>query len=125
MNKASYRSCLVVLLPYLFLTTCSMNKKEFTQKSLICYEVFVQSFRDSNNDGIGDLQGLISKLDYINDLGANVVWITPIHPSPSYHKYDVVNYYDVHPDFGTMADMEQLIVELHKRDMLLMMDFVI
>lgn len=125
MNKPVYRSILFSFLPYLLLTPCNMHNQPSKNKSLICYEVFVQSFRDSNNDGIGDLQGLISKLDYIKDLGANMVWITPIHPSPSYHKYDVVDYYEIHPDFGTMADMEQLIAELHKRDMLLMMDFVI
>lgn len=102
-----------------------MHQIPKSEKAEIVYEVFVQSFRDSNDDGIGDLQGLISKLDYIKDLGATAVWITPIHPSPSYHKYDVTDYYGIHPDYGTMEDMDRLIVELHRRDMKLIMDLVI
>ena len=101
------------------------SSQKMNEKPLIVYEVFVQSFRDSNQDGIGDLPGLISKLDYIKDLGANAVWITPIHPSPSYHKYDVVDYYGIHPDFGTMDDFEKLVKELHRRDMKLIFDLVI
>src|SRR5688572_24125923 len=88
------------------LNACSM-RIETPSGPLIVYEVFVQSFRDSNNDGIGDLTGLISKLDYIKELGANAVWITPVHPSPSYHKYDVMDYYAIHPDYGTIADLEK------------------
>lgn len=91
----------------------------------IVYEIFVQSFRDSNGDGIGDLQGVISRLDYIKELGATTIWLTPIHPSPSYHKYDVTDYYGIHPDFGTMADFDQLIQEVHKRDMKFILDFVV
>jgi len=102
-----------------------MQPKPVPEKAEIVYEVFVQSFRDSNNDGIGDLQGLISKLDYIKELGVTAVWITPVHPSPSYHKYDVTDYYGIHPDYGTMEDMDRLIVELHRRDMKLIMDLVI
>ena len=76
------------------------------------YEVFVYSFYDSNGDGIGDLQGLISKLDYINDgddttdtdLGCNGIWLMPVHPSPTYHKYDVTDYYDIDPVYGTLDD---------------------
>ncbi len=102
-----------------------MHEHKEAQVPTIVYEVFVQSFRDSNGDGIGDLQGLISKLDYIKDLGANAVWIMPVHPSPSYHKYDVIDYYSVHPDYGTMADMEELIAELHRRDMKLIFDLVV
>ena len=116
----------LILTILLFLIACNMpeQKKEADTPSIV-YEVFVQSFRDSNNDGIGDLQGLISKLDYIKELGANAVWIMPIHPSPSYHKYDVMDYYDVHPDYGTMKDMDELIAELHRRDMKLILDFVV
>lgn len=91
----------------------------------VVYEVFVQSFRDSNGDGIGDLRGLISKLDYIEGLGVTAVWMMPIHPSPSYHKYDVVDYYAIHPDYGTMEDMDMLIAELHRRNMKLILDFVV
>jgi len=91
----------------------------------IVYEVFVQSFCDSNGDGIGDLPGLISKLDYIRDLGANTIWMMPIHPSPSYHKYDVTDYYAIHPNYGTMADFDRLIAEATKREMKVILDLVI
>jgi len=105
--------------------SCKVKEQSKTAQTEIAYEVFVQSFRDSNGDGIGDLQGLISKLDYIRDLGATAVWIMPIHPSPSYHKYDVSDYYSIHPDYGTMADMDQLISEVHSRGMKLILDLVI
>ena len=91
----------------------------------IVYEVFVQSFCDSDHDGIGDLKGLISKLDYIRELGANAIWMMPVHPSPSYHKYDVSDYYGIHPDYGTMEDMDKLITEAHRRDMKIILDFVV
>ena len=76
-----------------FLISCSMPLQKQSDPPAIVYEVFIQSFRDSNGDGIGDIQGLIEKLDYIKDLGANAVWVMPFHPSPSYHKYDVTDYY--------------------------------
>ena len=91
----------------------------------VAYEVFVQSYKDSNGDGIGDLRGLISKLDYIQELGATMIWLMPIHPSPSYHKYDVMDYYGIHQHYGTMADMDSLIVEMKKRKMKLILDLVI
>ncbi len=91
----------------------------------IVYEVYVQSFCDSNGDGIGDIPGLISKLSYIHSLGATAIWIMPIHPSPSYHKYDVRDYYGIHPDYGTMEDMDILIHEVHKRKMKLILDLVV
>lgn len=90
----------------------------------IMYEVFVRSFRDSNGDGIGDLQGVIEGLDYIQSLGANIIWLMPIHPSPSYHGYDVTDYYGIHPDYGTLDDMLQLIQEVHKRDMYIIIDYI-
>ncbi len=92
---------------------------------MIVYEVFIQSYCDSNKDGIGDIPGLISKLDYIRDLGVTAIWVMPVHPSPSYHKYDVTDYYGIHPDYGTMADMDHLIAEVHKRGMKLILDLVI
>ncbi len=116
---------LLYLLSFFILIACKVDTEQKTRKPEIVYEVFVQSFRDSNGDGIGDLQGLISKLDYIHDLGATAVWIMPFHPSPSYHKYDVSDYYGVHADYGTMEDLEQLIAELHKRNMKFIMDFVV
>ena len=97
------------------------------------YEVFVYSFCDSDGDGIGDLQGLISKLDYINDgddttdtdLGCNGIWLMPVNPSPTYHKYDVMDYFDIDSDYGTMEDFEELLAECDKRGIKVIMDLVL
>ncbi len=97
------------------------------------YEVFVYSFCDSDGDGIGDLQGLISKLDYINDgddntdtdLGCNGIWLMPVNPSPTYHKYDVADYYDIDSAYGTLDDFKQLMEECDKRGIKVIMDLVL
>ncbi|MBD5520399.1 MAG: alpha-amylase [Lachnospiraceae bacterium] len=97
------------------------------------YEVFVYSFCDSDGDGIGDLQGLISKLDYINDgddntdtdLGCNGIWLMPVNPSPTYHKYDVADYYDIDPAYGTLEDFKQFMEECDKRGIKVIMDLVL
>jgi glycosidase len=93
--------------------------------SPVVYEIFVQSFCDSNGDGIGDLRGIISRLDYIRQLGADAIWITPIHPSPSYHKYDITDYRAIHPQYGTPDDFDMLVRSVHERGMKLIMDLVI
>ena len=89
------------------------------------YEIFVYSFCDSDGDGIGDLQGVISKLDYLQTLGIGGIWFMPIHPSTSYHKYNVSDYYDIDPQYGTMADFEELIAECDKRDIHVIIDLVV
>ncbi len=89
------------------------------------YEIFVYSFCDSNGDGIGDLQGVISKLDYLQELGINGIWLMPIHPSTSYHKYNVNDYYAIDPAYGTMADFEQFMGECEKRDIHVILDLVV
>ena len=89
------------------------------------YEIFVYSFCDSDGDGIGDLQGVISKLDYLQELGINGIWFMPIHPSQSYHKYDVRDYYDIDPQYGTMADFEALMAECQARDIHVITDLVL
>ena len=99
----------------------------------VFYEVFVRSFYDSNGDGIGDLQGLIQKLDYLNDgdpstttdLGVTGLWLMPIMASPSYHGYDSTDYKAVNPDYGTNDDFKQLITEAHKRGIAVIVDLVI
>jgi glycosidase len=91
----------------------------------VTYEIFVQSWADTNKDGIGDFQGVIQSLDYLEDLGVEAIWFMPIHPSPSYHKYDVTDYYDVHPDYGSMDDFRELVEEAHKRDIHIIMDLVV
>lgn len=91
----------------------------------VCYEIFVRSFCDSNGDGIGDLNGIISKLDYLADLGIEAIWLTPIHPSPSYHKYDVVDYYDIEPEYGTMDDFRRLLAGAHERGIAIYLDLIV
>ena len=89
------------------------------------YEIFVYSFCDSNDDGIGDLQGVTAKLDYLQELGINGIWFMPIHPSQSYHKYDVRDYYDIDPQYGTLADFDALMAECQKRDIHVITDLVL
>ena len=97
--------------------------RDFTK--WVIYQIYPRSFMDSNGDGIGDLQGVISKLDYIKELGANAVWICPCFKSPNEDNgYDVADYCDIMEEFGTMKDMDQLIDELHKRGMKLILDLV-
>ena len=89
------------------------------------YEIFVYSFCDSDGDGIGDLQGVISKLDYLQELGITGIWLMPIHPSTSYHKYNVSDYYAIDPQYGTMEDFERLITECEKRNIHVILDLVV
>lgn len=94
-------------------------------KKEIVYQIYPRSFKDSNGDGIGDLNGIIEKLDYIKDLGIKVVWISPIFPSPmADFGYDVSDYTGIHPLFGTMEDFDNLLNEIHKRGLKLLLDFV-
>ena len=90
-----------------------------------CYQVFLYSFCDSNGDGIGDINGLISKLDYIKDLGFDSIWLLPFHQSTTYHKYDVVDYYSIDKEYGTMEDFDNLIKECNEKGIDIYMDFVI
>lgn len=89
------------------------------------YEIFVSSFCDSNNDGSGDLNGITSKLEYLKELNYNGIWLTPINSSPSYHKYDVSDYYKIDPKFGTMDDLENLIKKAHSLGIKVIIDLVI
>ncbi len=108
------------------------RNKTFWWNNAIFYEVFVRSFYDANGDGRGDLKGLIAKLDYLNDgdstthsdLGITGLWLMPINPSPSYHGYDVTDYYGVNPQYGSMADFKELLTEAHKRGIKVIVDFV-
>src|SRR5215216_6223802 len=92
---------------------------------VVFYEIFVRSFRDSDGDGIGDFNGITEKLDYLHDLGIRGIWLMPINPSPSYHGYDVTDYYAVNPDYGTMDDFKRLLAEAHKRDIKVIIDLVL
>jgi glycosidase len=91
----------------------------------VCYEVFVRSFFDSDGDGVGDLRGLMQQLPYISDLGASCMWLMPVAQSPSYHGYDVTNYYHVNRDYGTNEDMRRLIAEARRRGIHVIVDLVL
>ena len=88
------------------------------------YEIFVRSFYDSDGDGVGDLNGVKEKLPYICDMGFKTIWMMPIFPSPSYHGYDVTNYYSVNPDYGTLDDFDALVIEASKYNIDIMLDMV-
>jgi alpha-amylase len=89
------------------------------------YEIFVRSFHDSDKDGNGDLRGVTAKLDYLDDLGVNLIWLTPIHPSPSYHGYDVTDYRAVNPQLGSLQDFRALAAAARRRGMRIILDLVI
>lgn len=94
------------------------------QKGII-YQIYPRSYQDSNNDGIGDLPGIIQRLDYLKSLNVDAVWLSPIYPSPmADFGYDVANYTGIHPIFGTMDDFDRLLAETHRRDMKLILDLV-
>ncbi|KML27948.1 alpha-glucosidase [Rossellomorea marisflavi] len=96
------------------------------RKEAVGYQIYPRSFQDSNGDGIGDIQGVIQRLDYIKDLGIDVIWICPVYESPNDDNgYDISDYQDIMKDFGTMEDFDQLLSEVHKRGMKLIMDLVL
>jgi 1,4-alpha-glucan branching enzyme len=134
---------MLFLIPLSLLTSCNTNdedpyagkfgkkiEEDLVSTNIIednyrnYYEIFVRSFNDSNMDLIGDLNGVTNKLDYIKDLGYNGIWLMPINPSDSYHKYDVNDYYSVDKTYGTIDDLKNLIDECHKRNIKLILDLV-
>ena len=101
-----------------------MTKKWWHDK--VAYQIYPKSFYDSNKDGIGDIPGIIEKLDYLHDLGVDIIWLSPCYPSPLADQgYDISDYYNIDPRFGTMEDMERLIAEAKKRNMYILMDLVV
>ena len=126
---------LILLISIFLLSGCQKKLKPdpIDDNYRVFYEIFPGSFSDSNGDGIGDLQGILKRLDYLNDgnidsnasLGIQGIWLTPIFASPSYHKYDVQDYYSIDPSFGTQEDLDKLIEECHKRNVKLILDMVI
>ncbi len=102
----------------------NITKKWWHDK--VAYQIYPKSFYDSNGDGIGDLPGIISKLDYLKDLGIDIIWLSPCYCSPLADEgYDISDYYNIDPRFGTMEDMERLLDEAKKRDMYILMDLVV
>nr|WP_281201112.1 alpha,alpha-phosphotrehalase [Orenia metallireducens] len=98
---------------------------EWWRKSVV-YQIYPKSFNDTTGNGVGDLQGIINKLDYLNKLGVDVIWLTPIYKSPQNDNgYDISDYYSIHKEYGTMEDFERLLAEAHQRDIKVIMDIVI
>ena len=101
-----------------------MNKKWWHDK--VAYQIYPKSFKDTTGSGIGDLRGVIEKLDYLKDLGVDIIWLSPCYPSPLADQgYDISDYYNIDPRFGTMNDMDELLAQAKKRDMYILMDLVI
>ena len=94
-------------------------------KDAIIYQIYPRSFLDTNGDGFGDIPGIISKLDYLKELGVNCIWLSPVYDSPQVDNgYDIADYYSIYPPFGTLDDMKVLFKEAHKRGIRIIMDFV-
>ena len=128
------RKLLCVLAALLLLCPCCLAETKTSggvdDLNRVFYEIFVGSFSDSDGDGVGDLRGIINRMDYLNDgdpastasLGVEGLWLTPIFTSPSYHKYDVTDFYAIDPAFGTMDDLKELIDLCHQRNVKVILD---
>ncbi|TVR23289.1 MAG: DUF3459 domain-containing protein [Anaerolineaceae bacterium] len=121
---------ILALLVPLGLSTVSAAESDdedglFWWNDRVFYEIFVRSFYDSTGDGIGDLQGIIEKMDYLQELGIGGIWLMPISPSPSYHGYDVIDYRDINPDYGTMEDFRALLEAAEAHDIAIIIDLVV
>ena len=141
MKKRNIFSFVILALAGFTLSSCGEKEYKYEYPTVdttddnyrTFYEIFTGSFSDSNGDGIGDLNGIINRLDYLNDgdpqsgnsLGVQGIWLTPIFSSPSYHKYDAMNYYKVAYDFGTNDDLKKLALECHNRNIKLIIDLAI
>ena len=114
-----------------FISSTNAKNNQEWWKSAVFYQIYPRSFYDSNNDGIGDLKGIIEKLDHLNDgngggLGVDAIWFSPFFPSPQADfGYDVSEYCDIDPDYGTLDDFDHLVVEAHKRGIKIVLDLVL
>ncbi len=116
--------CLLIIIPVLNIIPAGGEDSS----DLACnnwYEIFVRSFQDSNGDGIGDLAGVAGRLDYLQEMGYNGIWLMPVMPSPSYHKYNVKDYLNIDPEYGSLADMKRLVSEVHRRGMKIIIDLAL
>src|SRR5512135_945397 len=103
-----------------------MAEASLWYKDAVFYELYVRAFRDSNGDGNGDLRGVIDCLDYLVELGIDCLWLLPTYPSPLVDDgYDIADYYDVHPDYGTLEDFRELIAAAHSRGLRVITDLVL
>lgn len=102
------------------------TKQQPWWKTAVVYQIYPKSFNDTTGSGVGDIQGIIEKLDYIKELSCDVIWLTPIYESPQRDNgYDISDYYRIHEDYGTMEDFERLLEEAHKRGLKVIMDLVV
>lgn len=136
MRKSLLIVCLTI---FVFISSCVQTSgQQFQSTSLfpissngssvkypVIYEIFIRSFYDSDGDSVGDFNGVVEKIGYLKELGIDAVWFMPFNESVSYHGYDVVDYYDVEDDYGTMEDFENMVQELHKNGIKVIMDLVI
>lgn len=100
-------------------------KNQWWKKSVV-YQIYPRSFMDSNGDGIGDINGIVEKLDYLKELGVDVLWLSPVYKSPNDDNgYDISDYQDIMDDFGTLSDFDRMLQEAHKRGLKIMMDLVV
>lgn len=133
MSKLNYKKIFIILiitLVIIFMNGCKKKNSEPTIEEAnpyndVYYELFVRSFADSNNDGIGDFNGIISKLDYLKNLGITGLWLMPINPSNTYHGYDVTDYYNVNSDYGTLDDFKNLCTKAEEKGIKILIDMVI
>ncbi len=123
--------CAVLLMLLVSLTACNKSAIELLEENIVddmydnYYEIFTYSFKDTDGDGIGDLKGVTEKLDYIRDMGYTAIWLMPIHPSLSYHGYDVRDYKAISPNLGTMADFDALLKAAHEKGIKIILDLVV
>ena len=129
MKKANRWILLIILLALSIFSCQNKNIKDFNntekskiEKSQVYYEIFVRSYADSNNDKIGDINGITDKLDELKELGIQGIWLTPIFKSPSYHKYDVTDYYNIDPEYGTKEDLKNLVSKAHSKGIKVILD---
>ncbi len=134
MKIIKYINLIVITAAMAAIVSCQpQNKKSTTNipnrkwwKEAVVYQIYPRSFKDSNGDGIGDLKGIISKLNYVKSLGVNVIWLNPIFASPNHDNgYDISDYYKIMKQFGTMQDFDTLLAEMHKRGLKLVLDLVV
>lgn len=119
------RKIIASLLALLLSVGCVSQRVEVEKRGNVYYEIFVASFYDSDGNGVGDLKGVEQKLDYLDDLGISGIWLMPIMPSPSYHKYDVTDYMSIDPAYGTMDDFESLVQSAKEKDIDIIIDLVL
>ena len=117
---------MLFLFGFFVLCGCSNSTSLDNNKgSNVFYEIFVRAFADSDGDGIGDFNGITKNLDYLESLGIEGIWLLPVYPSPSYHGYDITDYYDVNSDYSSLEDFKNLVDEAHKRDIKVILDMVL